>query len=114
VNSKEGILDIIRGRARTQPACRPSGFVFRASRCRKPSEPKSTSGLPRVTQKLPNLRLATEQIPNYRQRSDQQHREDNSRADLAHSRTSYSNATPSRSFSSHHFSAASGFANTLT
>jgi hypothetical protein len=34
-------------------------------------------------------------------------------ANVAHSRTSYSNATPSGSFSSNHFSAASWFANTL-
>ena len=34
--------------------------------------------------------------------------------DAVHSRTSYSNATPSGSFSSNHFYAASTFANTLT
>src|SRR5260370_27796637 len=42
------------------------------------------------------------------------HMIDRAAADAVHSRTSYSKATPSGSFSSNHFSAASTFANTLT
>jgi hypothetical protein len=52
-------------------------------------------------------------LPDDQQRDDQQHGDDRAPADAVHSNTSYSKATPSGSFSSNHFSAASTFANTL-
>jgi hypothetical protein len=54
--------------------------------------------------------LLTDQIADHRERRDAHH---DAAADPVHSITSYSNATPSGSFSSSHVSAASTFANTL-
>jgi hypothetical protein len=51
--------------------------------------------------------------PNRHNRGDQKHRKDCALADAVHSRTSYANATPSRSFCSSHVSAASSLAKTF-
>jgi hypothetical protein len=54
-------------------------------------------------------KLSRQQIPQDRQDHDQQHGKDGAPPDASHSKTSYSNATPSGSFSSNHVS---GLANT--
>lgn len=52
-------------------------------------------------------------VPDYHHCRDDKHGVSGRAADAVHSRTSYSKATPSESFSSNHFAAAPAFAKTL-
>ena len=88
----------------------PAGLRWRAVVLRGRS---SRGGGPGVCQ--PRIGAALSQdLPDNRHRQDDKHGVGGPAAHPVHSRTSYSNATPSGSFSSNHVSAAAAFANTLT